>query len=341
MKIKSAALAVFVAFGATAASAQTQSQTFDFTNKPTTQGLQEIATILRTVGNIKQLSINSSAVSVTVTGTTDELAMSGWIIHALDQPAPPATTAPPQQYLVAGKSDDVIRVFHLTHASPASPQQIQEILTVLRTVADIQKVFSYTALEDLVVRGAANEIAFAQYLVNSLDVEKGSVATSQEFDLQAPYQNQQVARVFYLKNANTPQATQEIMTVLRTVADVQKMFNYTAVNGLAVCGTASDIAAVQWLIQSIDIAQAPKADPSDYQMPGAGKQAPSVIHVFYPSNMNTPKQQQETLTALRTNLSIQKTFNLSKPSVLVVRGSADQVAKAEQLIQSRDTPQAQ
>jgi hypothetical protein len=39
---------------------------------------------------------------------------------------------------------------------------------------------------------------------------------------------------------------------------------------------------------------------------------------------------------LRTDLSIQKTFNHSSPAALVVRGSADQVAKAEQLMQTRD-----
>jgi hypothetical protein len=239
MKIKSAALAIVLAcIGASVAPAQNQSQTFDFTNKPTTQGLQEIATILRTVGSIQQLSVDPAAVTVTVTATSDELAMSGWIVHALDQPAPPATTAPPLRYLVAGKSDDVIRVFHLTHVSTASPQQIQEVLSTIRVVGDIQKVFNDTALEDLVVRGSANEIAFAEYLIGSLDVERGSVTTSQEFDLQAPYRNWRVARVFYLKKMTTAQQMREILTVLRTVFGVQKVFTTTAQNAVVVrCDT--------------------------------------------------------------------------------------------------------
>ena len=81
MYLKSIAIAVLSGvLGASVGLAQTaapanQSKVFDFSNKPTQQGLQEIATILRTVGNIKQLSIDSASSSLTVTGTPDELAM--------------------------------------------------------------------------------------------------------------------------------------------------------------------------------------------------------------------------------------------------------------------------
>jgi len=214
--------------GATIVPAQTTSQTFDFTNKPSAQGLQEIATILRTVGNIKQLSVDAAASTVTVQGTADELSMTAWIVHELDQPnAQSVSSSPAQQYLVAGQSDDVIRVFHLAHISPQPPQAMQEALTILRTVADVQKVYNYTALADLVVRGPASQIAVSEYLINSLDVVKGSVTTTAEYQYQAPGQGSQVARVFYLAHATTPQSVQEILTVIRTVADIQKIFNFT------------------------------------------------------------------------------------------------------------------
>ncbi len=84
----------------------------------------------------------------------------------------------------------------------------------------------------------ANEISFVEYLIDSLDVEHGPATTSQEFNLQAPYQNALVARVFYLKKPATPQQMQEILTVLRTVFGVRKVFNYTAQNAVAVrCDT--------------------------------------------------------------------------------------------------------
>ena len=45
---------------------------------------------------------------------------------------------------------------------------------------------------------------------------------------------EQVVKVFYLSNVTGPQEMQEILTVLRTVVNVQKVFNYTAQNALIV-----------------------------------------------------------------------------------------------------------
>ena len=354
MYLKSIAIAVFsTVLGASVGLAQTtapatQSKVFDFTNQPTPQGLQEIATILRTVGNIQQLSVDPAAVTVTVTGTTDQLAMSGWIIHQLDQPIPADLSVPQpgasssQQYLVAGKSDDVIQVFHLGTVIPSRPQMIQEILTVLRTVVDVQKVYNYTGLCDLVVRGPAAQLAFTQYLVSSLDVKPGSVTTSAEFQYQPQGEPATVARVFYLASPSTPQHIQEILTNLRTVVQIQKVFNYTAVNALAIRATPAELAASEFLIQSLDIPAAPNtgeaANIREFNMPATGKDGASVIHVHYLAKALTPQQIQEMLGVVRTVLGIQKTFNNSTPPALTVRGSADQVAKADQLIQQANKP---
>jgi type II secretory pathway component GspD/PulD (secretin) len=350
MRMKPIAIAAFFV-ASLGAAPQTQSQVFDFTNTPTPQGLQEIATILRTVGNIQQLFIDSASSSLTVSGTTDELAMTGWIVHQLDQPVtdPPIATASPLQYLVAGKSDDVIRVFHLANIGPKPPQGIQEILTVLRTVGDVQKIFNYSALADLVVRGPASQIALSEYLIKSLDVVPGSVTTSQAFQFQTPSQGSQTARVFYLATMKAPQQIQEILTTLRTVADIQKVFNFTPLNALAIRGTADDIATSEWIIHSLDITASAEAGFSagvrEYIMP---KNWPDggVIRVFYPAHINTPQQLQQTMTAIRTKLQIQKIFNYSAPQLapphspawvaLVVRGTADQITKTEQLILDQD-----
>lgn len=349
MRTKSTVLAALVFAGIGTAQTASQSKTFDFVSKPTSQGLQEAATVLRTVGDIQHLSIDGS--SITVQGTADELAMSTWILSALDQPAqPPQPSSYSASYLVADKSDDVIRVFHLGNV-PKAPQAMQEILTVLRTVADVQKVFNYTALNDLVVRGPAAQMALAEYLVKAFDVVPGSVTTAPEF----PYKpatrpitgangvpvNEEV-RVFYLANIKVPQQIpqqiQEVLTVLRTVVDIQKIYNYTPLNALAIRASDTDMATAAWVIQSLDIAAKPDASagPREYVMNGAASPTGNTIRVFYPPHITTPKGIQETLTLLRTKLSIMKVFNYTALSALVVRGSADQITKAEQLIQAQD-----
>ena len=343
---------LFASFAAAQTSpAPTQAKTYDFTNKPSPQGLQEIATILRTVGDMTHLSVDAAAFTVTVTGTTDELAMSGWIIQQLDQPVtvPTSATASPQQYPIAGKADDVIRVFHLGNIGPTNPQGIQEMLIVLCTVGDVQKVFNYSALSDLVVRGPATQIALSEYLIKSLDVVPGSVTTGQAFQFQTPSQGIQTARVFYLATMKAPQQIQEILTTLRAVGDIQKVFDFTPLNALAIRGTADDISTSEWIVQSQDInasaTPGTSAGVREYIMP-KNQPGGNVIRVFYPAHINTPQETQQTLTAIRTKLQIQKVFNYTVPQLapphnpawvaLTVRGTADQITKAEQLILDQD-----
>lgn len=62
----------------------------------------------------------------------------------------------------------------------------------------------------------------------------------------------QVVKVFYLTNPTTPQEIQEMLTVLRTVFDVQKVFNYTAQNALVVRCDADTMALVEKEIADLD-----------------------------------------------------------------------------------------
>ena len=62
----------------------------------------------------------------------------------------------------------------------------------------------------------------------------------------------QVVKVFYLSNPTTPQEIQEMLTVLRTVFDVQKVFNYTAQNALVVRCDADTMALVEKEISDLD-----------------------------------------------------------------------------------------
>jgi hypothetical protein len=346
--ITTAALLVASIAAAQATRPPAQDKTFDFANRPSPQGLQEVATVLRTVGDLQYVAVDAAAATVTVTGNVDQLAMAGWMIHELDQPSGIAS-APTDQYLVSsgaagfprpgspGAGDDVIRVFFLQHTNTS--QGVQEILTVLRTVADVQKVFSYSAPFALVARGPAAQIALSAYMIHALDVTPGSATSSPEYQYQPPGGRTQVTnsvvRVYYLANAKTPQQIQEMLTVLRTVADIQKIFNVSAIRALAIRGTASEIATSEWIIQSLDIPPIPKDGIREFTIP---ENLPNgnLIRVFYPANISTPQKMQQTLTLLRTKLQIMKVFTYTSLPAVVVRGAADQIANAEQLIQEQD-----
>ena len=57
-----------------------------------------------------------------------------------------------------------------------------------------------------------------------------------------------VVRVFYLKNVLTAQEIQEIVTAVRTVAEIQKIFTYQAQNAIIVRAEADKVALIRTLI---------------------------------------------------------------------------------------------
>ena len=60
--------------------------TFHFTSPQTPQSLQEAATIVRTVADIPQVSIDASSATLTFHGPADKVAAGEWMLGELDQP---------------------------------------------------------------------------------------------------------------------------------------------------------------------------------------------------------------------------------------------------------------
>ncbi len=69
--------------------------------------------------------------------------------------------------------DNAVQVFYLTNLT--TPQELQEISTVLRTVADIKKVFTYSSMNAIIARGTPDQILLAEKLVSDLDKPKSEV----------------------------------------------------------------------------------------------------------------------------------------------------------------------
>jgi general secretion pathway protein D len=63
---------------------------------------------------------------------------------------------------------------------------------------------------------------------------------------------EQVMKVFYLNNVNSPQELQEIVTTIRSVADLQRLFVYNAQNAIIARGEADRIALAEKIINDLD-----------------------------------------------------------------------------------------
>ncbi|HVN07251.1 MAG TPA: cohesin domain-containing protein [Bryobacteraceae bacterium] len=63
---------------------------------------------------------------------------------------------------------------------------------------------------------------------------------------------EQVMKVFYLNNVTTPQELQEIVTAVRSVCDIQRLFVYNAQNAIIARGEADKIALAGKIIHDLD-----------------------------------------------------------------------------------------
>jgi hypothetical protein len=312
---------------ATAAFAQTAGVdgTFHFTSPQTPPSLQEAAIILRTVADIPQVSVDGSLATLTFNGPADKVAMGQWMLGELDRPGGETAL---HEYTMA--NGEVARVNFLTNVQ--TPQGMQEMLTVLRTVADLQKIFSYSSRQAIVLRGKESEIAFGEWIVDQLNqpAQQKPDAAPREYTItDNPHPRiGNAVRVNYLTNVTTPRGMQEMLTALRTVGEIQKIFSYTNQHAFVLRGNDSDIARAEWLIQNLD--QQPGQQ-------GAGTHvfnAPTgddVTKIFYVANA-TPQGLQTAVASIRTEAKVRRVFSTTAPSAVVVRGTSDQVEAAAQII---------
>jgi hypothetical protein len=315
-------LALTVLF-ACAALGQDLSRTFQLKNT-SARGMQEIATTLHSVFDIQQLSVDGNVSTLTVTGNADQIALAEWLIPKLD--VLPGASTDPQKYLFAGNNDDVVEIFELKNAS--LQVNLQELLTNLRTVADIQKIYQSTAPRILIMRADASHIASAEFMVSQLDQPAGARQTPTIQTYQMTGANSDTVIVYGLANAASDRDLQEILTTLRTVLDIQKIYQQSAPKLLAIRGSADQIQMAEWLIPKLDVLTA-SASGNEAPMPG-GKD--DVVRVYYLAQPMDTQGLNNLLNSIHKTAMIMKAYIRTTPPVVVVRGTADQVAVAGNLI---------
>ncbi|MCU1262264.1 MAG: hypothetical protein JWO80_5149 [Bryobacterales bacterium] len=203
--------------------------------------------MLRTVGNIQQLSLDVPSAAITVTGTPEQIATAEWLTHQLDQPA--RTQSSSRQNASATFGGDVYLVTYLRSAT--IPVGVQEIITTLRTVGNVQRIYSYSAPGAIVVRGAASEVEMAEWMIQQLDTQAGNQAPGPH-EYRNPRAADDVVRIFYLSQTQTPRGVQDIMTAIRTTGQIMHVYGCTAPRAIAVRDTATRVAVAQRLIDGCE-----------------------------------------------------------------------------------------
>jgi hypothetical protein len=319
---------VIIALAASAAFGQTN-RVFQLTQHQTRQDLEELATLIRATGNIPQVSIDDLKDTVTVEATAGQIAMADWLVRQMDLSAN-GPFAGVHEYRPSADGDTV-RVFYVRHA--ATPQELQEIMTAVRSVADIQRVFVYNALRAMAARGTTQQISLAAWMMEQLDQPvKVAAPSPHEYRLAGD----DVARVFELTYPETPQQLQEIVTLIRSIGDIPRLFVIMKRRAVVVRATAERVALAAWLVSELDkpvngqSAAQDSAAPHEYRL---SSDAASLVRVFYLPGSQSPEDRQKVVAQVRHNTGIGRLFVYNALGALAVRGTDGQVATAEKAIE--------
>jgi len=244
---------VIASLFASAASGQDVDRTFHFANSNTIQGMQEIGTVIRTIPAIRDVTVDTAQRTLILHSTAGQAALAEWLFNELDKPAnlpPPQPNGPAMiEYRVPGSNDDVVRVFYLTYMETL--QSFQEIATLVRSTGDIRRLLTYNTAKAIAMRGTADQAALAEWLIGELDKPVNPTDSAvHEFHMAGTEEN--VVRVFYLPHSGTLQHFQEIVTFVRSTTQIRRAFTYNAPRALTMRGTADQIAQANQLIQERD-----------------------------------------------------------------------------------------
>jgi hypothetical protein len=226
---------------------------FHFVRTESMQDRQQIATVIRSISEMRDVSDDTANGSLTLRGTTTQISVADWLFQKLEnatQQRPALTT----NEFRPSNDDDVVRVFYLTHIDTL--RDLQEMSTVVRSMTDVRKLFSYTSQRVITLRGTAAQIALAEWLFKELDkpdqqavTRSTQAAASEEF---RPSNGDDVVRVFYRTGADTPQALQEIVSQVRSRTEIRRAFLVNSQRAVAMRGTAAQIAHADRLFKERD-----------------------------------------------------------------------------------------
>jgi hypothetical protein len=230
---------------------------------------------------------------------------------------------------------DVTRVFQLHHIDQT--QDLNNFATLVRTIASVPNVSTDAARKTLTVSGTPSQISIADWLFTEMDRSAAPDSVTKQFSVSNNADD--VARVFYAPNTATIQNFYEVLTTIRTIADIRLVCGYDSTRAMAVRGTADQIAATDWLIHELDQpADAKRTDSAEYKITDTSPHPEPAIRVFYPPYTSTPQQFQEIATIVRTVIEVRRVFTYMAPKALVARGTEDQMATIAWLVHELGTP---
>ena len=319
----------------------TTERVFYFAHTPTEQGTREIAAAISVIAGAQDVSADFSAGTLSVHGAADQLELAEWLFLGMDRSVPVSLDTAVHEYRLREGPDNVVRLFHLDHGQTV--KEFQEFATLVRTIAETRRVYPINGTKILAMRGTADQISMADYFTNELEKSAGaphSHSMTPEYLLPAgPRPNENVTRILFVANSPTIQDFQELATLIRSIAEIRRLFTYSTPKAIAIRGTTDEVAFAEWLFNEIDQPRNGESShasaPYNYRDSMTTENASSV-RVFYLHHTATVQDFQKIADTIRTTTGIRRLFTYTSAHALALRATLDQVEQAQRLLTQLD-----
>ena len=212
---------------------------FHLTKPKSPQEVYKIATAVRVITEIVELSADGEKRTITFRGSAAQGNLADWLMQQLDGVG--VGTATFEAHLEQTE-EQAVQVFFLKNTKPG--QDLQQVATLVRTLTDIHRLMTSAAQTALVVRSTPSQVTLAHWLVSRLDEPQ----ERENAEYRIPGSPEDTVYLFYLPRTTTTQQLQQAAVKVRTATGAQRLFTYNASSVLAMRGTAAQIAQARELM---------------------------------------------------------------------------------------------
>jgi hypothetical protein len=318
---------------------QTKSETFYF-NHGDPKALKEYFNAIRAIGDIRDVTVDETKNSMTVSGTLEQVSIAAWLVNEFNQAPTSRPAMVRHDYPGALSQNQIVQVFFPAHLK--TPQDLQEVVNMTRSIADIQRLFPTFASTAIAARGDASDMETAAWILSEVDQPVETLKPGGRDHTVKITDSRRVdntAQVYVLTNINTPQALQELINGVRSVADIQRFFPFHSHKVVTIRASSDQVALADWMIKLLDQPAAAAPDTTTHEFhytPQYSRDTGTIVRVVFLNHVESPQQLMQIVADVRTTTKIQRVFPNNQLHAILMRGDGDQISRAEQMIKELD-----
>ncbi len=239
-------------------------------------------------------------------------------------------------------------------ANAPTADALKQMTTVVKGTADVTNLSFDEANSSFVLKSPANQLGLAEWLLRAMDkpagwrpsAEEAQNLSTRQYELQPGGDRLEdrwpITRIRYLNTSNNRDSV-EILTVVRVVAEIQRIFRFDPTGMVVFRDTPARADLGDWLISKLDVPADGKALAEQQSNPqaeifaiasGNGQSADDLVRVFYLDPALKLADILARTKNIRETTKTPRVFQKTSPPTIVVRGTSALLAQAQQIIEA-------